>query len=98
MKIEKDILALLKKEILGVEIMGIRFLNKIDEETWVFRYTYKDDEDYLSLSDEFAVKYEGLKLIITVDPRKPRFVSPGVFTIERDDSTKKTKKKYAKKK
>lgn len=97
MKIEKDILSILAKELPQHEVQGIRFLNKVGEKTWTFRYVYRDG-DYLSLSDEFSVKYEGLKLVICVDPKRKVFVSPGIFTSERDSSNIKNKKKYELKK
>ena len=91
MKIEKDIKKLLNKKFQDLEIIGIRFLKKTDEQTWKFRYTFRDG-DFLSLSDEYTVKYEGLTLVVTEDPTLKIFISPGVFTRERDSSkSKKTK-------
>lgn len=95
MKIEKDIIKLLSKEYPNKEVQGIRFLNKVDENLWSFRYTFKDG-DYLSLSDELAVKYEGISLKICQDSILPKFVSPIISTIDWDSSIK--NKKYAKKK
>jgi hypothetical protein len=87
MKLESDILKLLKKEYPRKKIMGVRFLSKTGENEWKFRFTYKDG-NHLSMSNEFVVEYNGLKLV-----NKIIFVSPGVFTIERDNSIKKSKAK-----
>lgn len=80
MKLESDILKLLKKKYPRKKIMGIRFLNKTSENEWKFRFTFKDG-NHLSISDEFIVEYKGLKLV-----EKIKFISPGVFTVEYDNS------------
>lgn len=87
MKLENDILKLLKKKYPRKKIMGVRFLNKTAENEWKFRFTFKDG-NYLSMSEELVVMYKGLKLV-----EKIIFVSPGVFTIEHDNSIKKSKYK-----
>lgn len=92
MKIEKDIIKLLGKKFPKIELVGIRFLTKTAEQTWSFRCTFKEG-DYLSLSDEFIVKYEGLHLVMQKDPSLSIFVSPGISTRERDNSKKKSKSK-----
>lgn len=88
MKIEVKILKLLKKEFSDKEIMGIRFLRKTSENSWNFRYTYRDG-DYLSVSEELDAKFEGL----TLNLEKNQFVSPKVSTIEWDNTNKKQKQK-----
>lgn len=88
MKIELKILKLLKKEFSDKEIMGVRFLRKTSENSWHFRYTYRDG-DYLSMSEELEVKFEGLILKL----EKNQFVSPGVSVIEWDNTNKKQKQK-----
>jgi hypothetical protein len=90
MKLESDILKLLSKKYPKKKVMGVRFLSKTGENEWKFRFTFKDG-NYLSMSDELMVKYDGLKLVEKTDTSI--FVSPGVFTIEHDNSVKKTKVK-----
>jgi len=60
MSIEKRILELVKKTNPKLEIAGLRGLVKTNENEWSFRYTFMDD-DYLSISELFKVKFEGLK-------------------------------------
>lgn len=59
MNIEKRILELIQKTNPKLEIAGLRGLVKTNENEWSFRYTFIDD-DYLSISDLFKVKFEGL--------------------------------------
>jgi hypothetical protein len=86
MKIEDKILDILKKEFSEKQIIGVRFVKKISETTWEFRYTYQDG-DYLSISDKLEAYFEG----ITLKLKKNIFISPGVSTIEYDNSNKKVK-------
>lgn len=86
MKIEDKILDILKKEFSEKQIIGVRFVKKISETTWEFRYTYQDG-DYLSISDKLEAHFEGINLKL----KKSMFVSPGVTTIEYDNSSKKVK-------
>lgn len=88
MNIEEKILNLLKKEFSDKKIIGVRFLEKTGESSWELRYTYQDG-DYLSLSDKVEVEIEG----ITLKVKKNQFVSPGISTIEYDNSNKKVKQK-----
>lgn len=60
MNIEKRILELVKKTNPKLEIAGLRGLVKTNENEWSFRYTFMDD-DYLSISDLFKVKFDGIK-------------------------------------
>jgi len=62
MNIEKRILELVKKTNPKLEIAGLRGLVKTNENEWSFRYTFMD-EDYLSISELFKVKIDGLKNI-----------------------------------
>lgn len=86
MKIEDKILEIVKNKFQDKEIAGLRFVNKIGESSWSFRFTFRD-ENHQSLSEEYIIQYEGVNLVI-VDENK--FISPGVFIIE-CDSTKKLK-------
>jgi hypothetical protein len=87
MNIEKKLLSLSKAENKEKDVIGIRFVNKIEENKWKFRFTYRDG-DFLSMSDEFEAEFNGLKLELV---KKPIFVSPGVFTSETDNSSEKEK-------
>jgi hypothetical protein len=80
MKIEDKILEIVKNKFQDKEIAGLRFVNKIGESSWSFRFTFRDG-DYHSMSDEYIIQYEGISLVI-VD--KSKFISPGVSIIERD--------------
>lgn len=73
-----------------IEIIGIRLLKKIDENRWSFCVAFRDG-DFLSLSDEFEICCEGLKLVITKNHSQPRFVSPEISAMERDNSRVKKK-------
>jgi hypothetical protein len=80
MKIEDKILEIVKTKFQDKEIAGLRFVNKIGESSWSFRFTFRDG-DYHSMSDEYVIQYEGISLVI-VD--KSQFISPGVSIIEKD--------------
>ena len=80
MKIEDKILEIVKTKFQDKEIAGLRFINKIGESSWSFRFTFRDG-DYHSMSDEYVIQYEGISLVI-VD--KSQFISPGVSIIEKD--------------
>jgi hypothetical protein len=80
MKIEDKILEIVKTKFQDKEIAGLRFVNKIGESSWSFRFTFRDG-DYYSMSDEYVIQYEGISLVI-VD--KSQFISPGVSIIEKD--------------
>jgi hypothetical protein len=83
MKIEDKILKMIKIKFQDKEIAGLRFVKKIDEYSWAFRFTFRDG-DYQSMSDEYVAEFEGLGIKIK---EVNKFISPGVFTIE-NDSTK----------
>jgi len=85
MNIENRILELVKKTNPKLEIAGLRGLVKTNENEWSFRYTFMDD-DYLSISDLFKVKLEGLKKL-------PVFINKKQETIKVVNK----KKKFAKK-
>lgn len=87
MKIEKRILKLIKADKKDLQIDGVRFINKIDEKKWSFRYIFRDG-DHLSLSDEHKAEFVGINLVLI---KENIFKSPGVFTIERDNTIKKKK-------
>jgi hypothetical protein len=89
MKIEDKILKVVKSKFQDKEIAGVRFVNKIGESSWSFRFTFRDG-DYQSMSDEYFIQYEGVSLVI-VDT--PKFISPGVFTTENDSTKIKNKQK-----
>jgi hypothetical protein len=89
MKIEGKILKEAKTKFQDKEIAGLRFVNKIGESSWSFRFTFRDG-DYHSMSDEYVIQYEGVSLVI-VDT--PKFISPGVFTTENDSTKIKNKQK-----
>lgn len=89
MKIEDRILKLLNCKYQDTEIFGLRFVVKINENSWRFRYAYRDG-DYLSLSDEYKVMFDGLNLVLE---EKSIFISPGVFTREKDNTINKNKQK-----
>jgi len=91
MKIEDKILKVVKSKFQVKEIAGVRFVNKIGESSWSFRFTFRDG-DYQSMSDEYVIKYEGINLVI----EENIFISPGVSIIE-NDSTKKVKNKQKQK-
>jgi hypothetical protein len=80
MKIEEKILKVVKSKFQDKEIAGLRFVSKIGESSWSFRFTFRDG-DYQSMSEEYIIQYEGVSLVI-VDTSK--FISPGVFIIEKD--------------
>ena len=80
MKIEEKILKVVKSKFQDKEIAGLRFVSKIGESSWSFRFTFRDG-DYQSMSEEYIIQYEGVSLVI-VDT--PKFISPGVFIIEKD--------------
>ena len=84
MNIEERILKLAKCEFKDKQIIGIRFLKKVEENKWNFRFTYKDG-DYLSMSDEFSAEFKGLEMRLK---EESIFKSPGVFVIERDSAKK----------
>lgn len=91
MKIEDKILEIVKTKFQDKEIAGLRFVNKIGESSWSFRFTFRDG-DYHSMSDEYVIQYEGVSLVI-VDT--PEFIPPGISIIERDStSTIKKKQKH----
>jgi hypothetical protein len=89
MKIEEKILKVVKSKFQDKEIAGLRFVSKIGESSWSFRFTFRDG-DYQSMSDEYVIQYEGVSLVI-VDT--PKFISPGVFTTENDSTKIKNKQK-----
>lgn len=90
MKIEDKILEIVKTKFQDKEIAGLRFVNKIGESSWSFRFTFRDG-DYHSMSDEYVIQYEGVSLVI-VDT--PKFIPPGISIIEKDSiSTIKNKQK-----
>lgn len=91
MKIEDKILKVVKSKFQDKEIAGVRFVNKIGESSWSFRFTFRDG-DYHSMSDEYIIRYEGINLVI----EENIFISPGVSVIE-NDSTKKVKNKQKQK-
>jgi hypothetical protein len=91
MKIEDKILKVVKSKFQDKEIAGVRFVNKIGESSWSFRFTFRDG-DYQSMSDEYVIKYEGINLVI----EENIFISPGISTRE-NDSTKKVKNKQKQK-
>jgi hypothetical protein len=80
MKIEDKILEIVKTKFQDKEIAGLRFVNKIGESSWSFRFTFRDG-DYHSMSDEYVIQYEGVSLVI-VDTLE--FIPPGISIIERD--------------
>jgi hypothetical protein len=80
MKIEEKILKVVKSKFQDKEIAGLRFVSKIGESSWSFRFTFRDG-DYQSMSEEYIIQYEGVSLVI-IDTSK--FISPGVFIIEKD--------------
>lgn len=84
MKIEEKILKVVKSKFQDKEIAGLRFVSKIGESSWSFRFTFRDG-DYQSMSEEYIIQYEGVSLVI-VDT--PKFISPGVFIIEKDSANK----------
>ena len=84
MKIEEKILKAVKSKFQDKEIAGLRFVSKIGESSWSFRFTFRDG-DYQSMSEEYIIQYEGVSLVI-VDTSK--FISPGVFIIENDSANK----------
>jgi hypothetical protein len=84
MKIEDKILKVVKTKFQDKEIAGLRFVNKIGEYSWSFRFTFRDG-DYQSMSDEYIIQYEGVSLVI-VD--KNIFIPPGISIIERDLTSK----------
>lgn len=84
MKIEEKILKVVKSKFQDKEIAGLRFVSKIGESSWSFRFTFRDG-DYQSMSEEYIIQYEGVSLVI-VDT--PKFISPGVFIIENDSANK----------
>ena len=89
MKIEEKILKVVKSKFQDKEIAGLRFVSKIGESSWSFRFTFRDG-DYQSMSEEYIIQYEGVSLVI-VDT--PKFISPGVFIIEKDLTKIKNKQK-----
>ncbi len=62
MKIEKQILNLVKEKNPTLEIAGLRGLVKSGENQWSFRYTFRDG-DFLSVSKLLKIKFEGLKKV-----------------------------------
>ena len=84
MKIEDKILEIVKTKFQDKEIAGLRFVNKIGESSWSFRFTFRDG-DYQSMSDEYVIQYEGVSLVI-VD--KNIFIPLGISIIEKDSSSK----------
>ena len=84
MKIEEKILKVVKSKFQDKEIAGLRFVSKIGESSWSFRFTFRDG-DYQSMSEEYNIQYQGVSLVI-VDT--PKFISPGVFIIEKDSANK----------
>lgn len=90
MKIEDKILKVVKAKFQDKEIAGLRFVSKIAESSWSFRFTFRDG-DYQSMSDEYVIQYEGVNLVIV-----PKFISPGISITERD-STSTIKKKQKQK-
>ena len=84
MKIEDRILKTLKFKFQDTEVVGVRFIKKQTEKSWSFRFTYKDG-DYLSLSDEYVAEFEGLGIKME---EVNKFISPGVFSIEKDSANK----------
>ena len=84
MKIEEKILKVVKSKFQDKEIAGLRFVSKIGESSWSFKFTFRDG-DYQSMSEEYIIQYEGVSLVI-VDT--PKFISPGVFIIEKDSANK----------
>lgn len=88
MKIEEKILELLRKDFSDKQIMGVRFVEKTGESSWQFRYTYQD-ENHLSISEKTEAEFDGLMLKL----KKNKFISPGISTIEHDNSKVKQKQK-----
>ena len=80
MKIEDRILKTLKFKFQNTEVVGVRFIKKKTEKSWSFRFTFKDG-DHLSLSDEYVAEFEGLEIKME---EVNKFISPGVFIIEKD--------------
>jgi len=89
MKIEDRILKSIKVKFQNIEVVGIRFVKKVREKSWSFRFTFKDG-DYLSLSEEYIAEFEGLNIKIE-DTNK--FKSPGISIIEKDETKIKNKQK-----
>ena len=87
MNIEERLTELICIENKDKEIQGIRFLQKVEENKWKFRFTFREG-DYLSMSEEFEAEFIGLKLELV---KKSIFISPGVFTIDSDSTEKKEK-------
>ena len=83
MKIEDKILKVVKTKFQDKEIAGLRFVSKIGESSWSFRFTFRDG-DYQSMSDEYVIQYEGVSLVIVDN----KFISPGISVIERDSTSK----------
>lgn len=73
MKIEKQILNLVKENNPTLEIAGLRGLVKSGENQWSFRYTFRDG-DFLSVSKLLKIKFEGIKkipiFIVEARPKK----------------------------
>lgn len=84
MKIEDRILKNLKFKFQDTEVVGVRFIKKQTEKSWSFRFTFKDG-DHLSLSDEYVAEFEGLGIKME---EVNKFISPGVFIIEKDSANK----------
>jgi len=83
MKIEKNILELVKNSKPKKEIMDLRGLVKTGENEWSFRYTYRDG-DFLSISKLFKVKFD-------------EFTKTFNFIKEKKSTKKVTKKQVVKK-
>jgi len=72
MKIEKIILNFVKSEKKDLEIAGLRGLVRTGENEWSFRFTFREG-DFLTFSDLYKVKLEGLnKIPIFVTKEKSR--------------------------
>jgi hypothetical protein len=67
MKIEEKILKVVKSKFQDKEIAGLRFVSKIGESSWSFRFTFRDG-DYQSMSEEYIIQYEGVSLVIVDTP------------------------------
>jgi hypothetical protein len=62
MEIEKIILDFVRSKKKNLEIAGLRGLAKTGENEWGFRFTYREG-DFITLSDFFKVKLEGINKI-----------------------------------
>lgn len=80
MEIEKIILDFVKSKKKNLEIAGLRGLAKTGENEWGFRFTYRDG-NFITLSDFFKVKLEGINKI-------PSFVGRKKYVRKKKDTVK----------